>query len=200
MKTKTIAAALAALLLSVPSQAATVLYTDEAAFLSVLAFDSYLEEFSAYTYGSYAAPSLNLSGGSGFAYTLSAPLNLYSGNGDMSTNSAGDALTATFTGSPVTAVGGLFYATNIDGDYQAGNILVTLNDGTTRSFSPPNTSSFTGFTSDVAITSITIDATSGNWPTMDNFYVGAAVPEPSGLVLCGFGAGALIMLRRRRRE
>lgn len=187
----------ASLTFALNANAATVVYTNEGDFLSALSPGFYLEDFSAYPTPGSIGPILSLSGGDGFAYTLSAPLNLYSGNGIMSVNSDDDSLTATFTGNPVTAVGGNFYNSDFNINYIAGSVTIGLNDGTTRTYSPVDVaSSFTGFTSDVPITSITI--ASANWPVMDDFYVGqAAIPEPSGLALFGIGAGMLSMLRRR---
>ena len=166
--------------LALSARAATTFYTNEAAFVANLAPGSYVENFDGYTYGSYQGATLSLSGGNSFAYTISATpgiSTLYSADGGMSTEEANDALLVTFTGAPVYAVGGYFFASDIDGFYAPGSIVITLNDGSTQTNSPPNVTTFAGFISTVPITTITIDAPNTVdgffWPVMDHFYVGA---------------------------
>ena len=170
----------ATMIATLNARAATTFYTNEAAFAANLSPGSYLEDFDGYLFGSFSGPTLSLSGGSGFAYTISTDSRgfraLYSGDGNMSTDDRRDALLVTFTGAPVYAVGGFFFAADVDGNYTPGSIVITLSDGSARTSSPPDTVTFAGFISDQAITSITIDApdTGGTnlWATMDHFYVG----------------------------
>jgi hypothetical protein len=167
------------------ARAATIFYTNEAAFAANLSPGRYLEDFDGYLFGSFSGPTLSLSGGNGFAYTISPTpgfLDLFSGDGNMSTDSSLDALLVTFTGAPVYAVGGFFFAADYNGNYQPGNIVITLGDGTVQTSSPPDTVTFAGFISDQAITSITIDAPddggTNSWTTMDHFYVGSVGGYP----------------------
>jgi hypothetical protein len=92
----------------------------------------------------------------------------------------------------------------------AGSYTVTFNlannTSVTQAVTVPNYNSFSfiGLTSDVDITSITIQALSGGDPVIDNVsFTGnapTATPEPATLVLLGTGlAGAAGAARRRRR-
>lgn len=190
MKKSLIAAA--ALALFAGSTLAATVYTDETTFLGATQPGFYLEDFSGYTYGSFTGPSIDFFQG-GWAYTISAPQDLFSVDGAMSTNVGADPMYVDFTGDDVTAVGGWFYASDFDGYYIPGDITLTLSDGTVENYSPSGTMAFRGFTSDVPITRLTIE-TPVDFPVMDHFYVGA-VPEPGSLALLGLGA--LALLRRR---
>ncbi len=158
--------------------AATV-YTDEATFLADLSGPYSLEEFASYTYGSYTGTSLNLGPDvNGFACTIAPyPLGdtLYSGDGNMSTNLAADAIRATFTGTPVYATGGWFFAGDISGNYINQAVTITLSDGTTDTFTPPNGTTFRGYIAAVPLTYINVEAPDSPavaWPTIDHFYMG----------------------------
>lgn len=182
------------------TSAAITVYTDEAEFLSAMNGAAYLlEDFDSYTYGSFVGPSLDLGPENGYSATLTAPNFLYSGDGNMSTNSAIESILATLTGSATYAVGGWFFASDIFGVYTTGTVILTLSDGTTETFEtydPENNMTFRGFISDVPLKSIAIDApddpNAPKWPTMDHFYVGgvldsittAADPVQGGTVTC----------------
>jgi len=77
------------LVLSVSSTAfpATMVFTDETSFLSAIQPGYYLEDFDAFTYGSFTGDFLDFGPTNGFSYTMSSlPDGLYSGDGNMSTN------------------------------------------------------------------------------------------------------------------
>lgn len=184
------------------SASATV-YTSSAAFLPNVQAGAYFNNFSSVGAGSSAA--LSFSSG-GYAYTVdSAPVSndLYNDVGVISTNLAADQIKITFTGSPVTAIGGNFWGTDINVIPIANSpVVLTLSDGTIESYTSSAASAYRGFTTAVPITSMLIDSTSTStgspiWPTLDNLTVGAAivVPEPASLSLFAVGAA---MLRRRR--
>jgi len=188
------------------ANAAVDIFIDEGNFLNEVG-DFYLEDFDGYVYGGYTDLTLDLGPVNGFSYTLDADLGdgdpgLWSGDGNMSTNSALNMLRATFTGDPVYAVGGYFFASDINGFYIPGMVTIGLSDGTTYDFSPGSDIEFRGFVSDVPIDYITIDAEDDlntpvyRWSTMDHFYVGNAVPAPGSALLLGFAGVA--GLRRRR--
>jgi len=206
MRTALLALAAGSVTLAASAAGAAVIYEDEAGFLANIQANYYLEDFNGYVYGGYTEYTLDLSQ-NGWAYTISAEGGansyLWSGDGNMSTNSALDWLRVDFdpaaeNGLP-SAVGGWFFPGDINGYYQTGPIVIDLSDGTHYEFDPANGTDFRGFTSDVAITSITIDAPEGAanaWSTMDHFYVGSAVPGPGALALLGLAG--LAATRRRR--
>jgi len=188
-----------------PANAATTLYTSEAAFVADIQPDFYLENFDAYTYGSYTEWTLPLGPVNGYSYTIStgpgAVSYLWSGYGDMSTNNAEDPLVVDFTGKEVTAVGGNFYGSDIDGNWMAATVTIDLSDGTQYSYSNTSQGDFRGFIADVPIVSMSIDAPDDEvnsvyvWSTMDNFYVGTPEPAAASMLILG----GLALIRRRRR-
>ena len=159
-------------------------YTDEASFLAAIPGGAgfLLEDFNGYTYGSYVAPTLTLGPVNGFSCIISATgpgsNNLYSGDGNMSTDSALDALRIDFTGpNPTYSTGGWFFAGDIMGGYIAQEVTLTLSDGTVYGpFVPASATTFVGFINDTTpLTWMTIDAAdtpANGWPTMDHYYVG----------------------------
>lgn len=189
---------MAAAVTAAPAMAAV--YTNSAAFLADVQPGFYFNNFT----GLAAGPSgpLNYSG-NGFSYTITAsgPNNagLYNDPGVVSTNNALDGILVTFTSGNVTAVGGNFWATDINVFPIPATVTITTSDGQSSSFTSAGPNSFRGFTSNVLITSIFIDAadTPANaWSTMDNLYVGQAIPAPGAMALLGLGG--LAAARRRR--
>ena len=195
---------LAIMLLTQASMASgATVYTDETAFLTHLNPAYFLEEFSTYTYGDPLSgydpsnpSSVNqlthdygpVNGYSWTASTIpsdlvSPPIGLFSLPGALSTYAAEDLLKITFTGKPVTALGGIFASTDINGNVIQQTVTINLSDNTPVSFTG---SDFRGFTSDLAITYLTIDAVDLDpnnpyWPKLDHLYVGSAVPEPAAV-------------------
>ncbi len=197
MKVTQIAFAAALLAVSAAASAQTTTYTSAATFLANVAPGSYTEGFGDPFFS--GDPSASFSGGL-YSYTVSAPGGLY-GNGTLiGTNLPAEALTVTFTGAPVTAIGGSFWATNISDVFQPTPITLTLSNGTTTTFTPTSETagSFRGFTSSVAITSMTIISTSTVYAGMDNFTVGSVVPEPGTWLMMALGVGALALRTARR--
>ena len=198
---KLIAAAMIVLPLATV-HAATVTYTDEAAFVSHISPDYYLEDFSTYTYGNPldgSGTTADFSSG-GFAYTASASNGLWSNESALATSLATDSLRITFSGRPVTAIGGIVAATDISGNLILGaTVVVQTNDGTSITIPTPEGGGFAGFISATPITSVTFtsnDSADGLWPQLDHFYA-AAVPEP-GVILLGAAASGLLLMRKRR--
>ncbi|MDD1627306.1 MAG: hypothetical protein LUQ26_07525, partial [Methylococcaceae bacterium] len=179
------------------ASAATTGFDNEVDFLAQLNSQYYLEDFSTYTYGNpFDGGQLNANYGpvNDYSWTASAPIGLYSNSGALSTASSGDTLTITFTGNPVTALGGIFASTDLNGDYILQTVTVNLSDNTSELLTTGL--GFLGFTSAFAITSLTIDgvdAPDNNWPQLDHFYVGskiaeiAPVPVPAAVWLFGSG-------------
>jgi hypothetical protein len=121
---------------------------------------------------------------SGIAYTVdaSSPIGLWNGNGFIAPNSSGDRIVVTFTGTPVTAIGGNFWA--VDArilPFPGFEVVITLSDGTTATLTSNGPGDFRGFTATQPIASISIDAPPPDpqqgdnvWPAMDNLIVGSA--------------------------
>ncbi|MCV2366624.1 PEP-CTERM sorting domain-containing protein [Roseateles oligotrophus] len=183
-------------LLSASSFAASTVYTSSADFMSHVVAGSYTENFN----GLSSPPAGGAFAGGGFSYAVSAPSDLYASGEFLGTNQIDEALTITFTGGNVTAVGSNFYSTNISDQFQAVSLTITLNDGTVTTFTPTSVlDSYRGFTSNVGISSLVMSAAGASlYVGVDNLTVGvSAVPEPSSWALMGLGLAGLIAARRR---
>ena len=151
-------------------------YTDRATFLENVAAGYFENPFDDAVPGAIASLSYDEGG---FAYTVTASTDqLFNDVGLISTNLAGDSIVVTFSGNPVTAVGGNFWATDISVQPTGTGITITLSDGTTESFTSTGPTDFRGFVTAAPITTISIDAPDEGgtpfWPTMDNLIVGSA--------------------------
>jgi len=154
-------------------------YTDRTTFLTHVAAGFYENPFNDAVPG--PSPPLNYTNGS-FAYTVDASSpapagGLYNDTGLISTNVAADSIVVTFTGSPITAVGGNFWASDINMQPTGTVVTILLSDGTTVAFTSTGPADFRGFTTALPITSITIDALdvpNPAWPTMDNLIIGTS--------------------------
>lgn len=180
------------------SVASAAVYTSAAGFNAHVAAGAYANDFSAVPNGNAAERDF---AGNGYAYQVTATTNLvYAQGGALSTSAGSASLVVSFTGAPVTAIGGNFFAT--DDAFAATSALVTisLSDGTSEEFASTSAADFRGFTSDVAISSLTFAAGFGNddfFPTLDNLTVGTAVaPEPTSLALLALGVTSLAARRR----
>jgi hypothetical protein len=156
--------------------ASAAVYTTKASFLANVQSGYYEETFA--SVGGGPVQMLSFGPINGFAYDVTASTGqLFNDPGLISTDLAGDQLVLTFIGSPVTAVGGNFWATDIAFNVIPSNVTITLSDGTIEKYLAVANSDFRGFTSAVPITKVTIDAadTPANaWATMDNLIVGVA--------------------------
>ena len=148
-------------------------YTDRTTFLTHVAAGFYENPFDDAVPGPIT--SLSYTNG-GWAYTVTASTDqLYNDTGLISTNLAADSIVVTFTGDPVTAVGGNFWATDIAVQPTGTDVTILLSDATTLTFTSTGPTDFRGFTTAAPITSITIDAPDNvvtAWPTMDNLIIG----------------------------
>jgi hypothetical protein len=188
------AVALAALAL--PSIAAPTVYTSSTDFLAQLWPGSYTENFD--SLGGLPSGAVNFSGGA-FSYSVSAPGDLYSAAGALSTNEANDDVTINIGGGGVMAIGANFFASDFDGSFFPTSITLTLSDGSVETFAPTSLAdSFRGFISDsFAITSLVISGPgAGLYATLDDLTV-SSVPEPASLALVAVAAAGLLAGRRR---
>lgn len=193
--------ALALALASVPSWAAYTTYTNSATFLAQVAPGFYTESFD----GLPQPPAGQVSfAGGGFGYSASAPSDIYLGDDLLTASNIDEDLTVVFTSGNIKAFGANFYVTDINADLQPIEVLLLLNDGSTIKFTPTDiASSYRGFVSDVAFTSVTFKAPGQSaYAGLDNLTVGTTprghdVPEPTSLALVGLAAAGLFASRRR---
>ena len=181
--------------LSASPFAATTVYSSSASFMANVAPGSYTESFNDLP----SSPPTTFASGA-FSYTVSAPGGLYGSGEFLGTNLPNQALTITFAGGNVTAVGGNFYSSNISDAFQSVAVTLTLSDSTSVTFTPTSvTDSYRGFTSTLAITSLTMSAPGVSlYAGLDNLTVGVtAVPEPASWALMGLGVAGLLAARRR---
>ncbi|WP_235889285.1 PEPxxWA-CTERM sorting domain-containing protein [Glacieibacterium frigidum] len=203
----------AALLASGAANAAITVYTDQASFLAAVSAPG-VDGYDGFNiFGTTNSP-ITRSAGS-YGYTASA------GNGFFGAGTVGDpwlsTTTATdpivlnaFTGG-VRGVGGLFFGSDIGGSFQAGDVVLNATDASgtvTRTILNATTSSFLGFVTDGAFTSISIASVQPGpgsflWPTIENLTLAGAavapgVPEPASwaLMIGGFGLVGAAMRRK----
>jgi hypothetical protein len=214
MKLKYASIALAALIASTaPAQAAITVYTSLAAFTAATTAPG-TDTYAGFSItGTTGSPIVRTAGA--YGYTGSTPGDFFgagtTANPWLSTNTATDTITFnTFTGGSQ-AVGGNFFGSDITGSFLAGNITLVATDSSgsvTQTIVGATTSSFLGFVSDSAVTSLTVTSvqptTGFLWGTVDNLVfakragVVAAIPESSTwlMMLAGFGLVGGAMRRR----
>ena len=178
-----------------PSFGSIITYTNETNFEAQLQSGYYLEDWNYdpwYSLEPEISEPQSFSSGV-WSYDISSPgANGLSGQptyGAVAPYRIGSNLQVSFTGTLPTAVGGIFWATDINGN-NISNATVTINFANGDSDTYNDTSNypdFTGFISDTQISSITI--TNGNWATMDHLYVGNVVPVPATILLGLLGLG-----------
>lgn len=194
------AAALA--VVSASTFAAPTIYTSSAAFLAQVAPTAYTETFTAVADDNTNVQTFTGNGMYGFTATLDAGQQFYFGTDALSTNLPNEQVTLTFTGGPVTAFGANFYAIDIGDQFMSSPLTILLADGSssTLTFTPGDASAYRGFTSQVAITSITFSASAqGAYATLDNLTIGGTrtLPEPSSMALIGLAFAGAAAARRR---
>ena len=175
------------LALATAASANTVIFNDETSFLSALQSGYYLEDFNGFTYTGYSYDHFDFGPTNGFSYRMSSPLRgLFPLDGKMSNLESTETIIIDFTGSPspVKAVGGNFWPTDIEGQNLAGNIDLSLSDGTQLHLTNADFRTFRGFISDGAgFTHMRISTGGGeteiSYPTVDHLYIGQPAPAPN---------------------
>ena len=161
--------------------AASGTFTDIASFVGVLAPGYYEEFFDTIDAGqmtSWIAPGAN-----GYGFILDSAgyrdVGLYTWPNIVSTDRSLSIINVTFAGSAITAIGGNFWATDVEGEPSGTDIVIHLGDGSSYSFTSSGPDDFRGFVFDAPISGISIDApptgTDGDllFARMSNLIVGA---------------------------
>ncbi len=201
---------LALVLVFAGGASAGTLYYDPASFLAALN-SYYLEGFNDSQlpglYNGTSSPSFTDALGTGYSYAVGSE-NLYfgtlAGGGSqfVGVSSVTDLLTITFTGTPVNALGGYFLLTDTTDAATPGTVTLNFSDGTKENLSTAGLTFF-GYISTETLTGATIQGPGeeGQYPSLDDFYVGSsgATPEPSTIILLGAGLSMIVAVRRLRR-
>ena len=195
--------AAATVLVASSSSWAAAVFTSSSAFLAQVEPGAYTETFNSVVDANTNVQSFSGPGGFGYTATLPSGQLFYFGASALSTNQPNVPVTLTFTGTAVTAIGGHFYAIDIGDAFLSAPVSIGLSDGTTETFTPGSAASYRGYTSSVAITSLTFSSGApGAYATVDNLTIGTAianqsVPEPGTVALVGLALVGLMATRRR---
>ena len=140
-------------------------------------------DFSGYTSNEALTTPITPAGANGFSATYTGAL--WSGNtpGSLTTSSVLDAITVTFSGSPVTAIGGNFWGSDVLGNKLDGtplSITIHYSGGAGDDTFTNTGSQFAGIIGPNAIQSLTINSAGGYWPSLQDLYFGTALRTGGG--------------------
>jgi len=193
------------LALMATARAQFTVYTNSIDFSNAISASNFTQSFSAFTpFDSYGSPQSL--GGNGFDFTATAEEDFFAVPGPALSvgGSPTNTITLTNFSANIFALGGNFFATDIDGNYTNTSIGVTAQLVDSSIFStnylPGSVDSFLGLVFTTNISSLVFS----NLPpdlefvAMDNVTV--AVPEPSTYALLALAVAGLalhVLLRRR---
>jgi hypothetical protein len=199
------------------AQAAIITYTNQTSFLNAIQSGYYLEGFESLSLTGLTASPINYSNGT-YSYQASAQNGFVgagtSGDHWLATNTAANPVTISNLTPTITAIGGFFFTSDLNGSLISGTINVSVNGGSSSLSTSTNSSTnFFGFISDngTPLTGLVVNATqtSGSrWATTNNLIVGqaatTAVPEPltilGAMTAAGFGAGFKRKLAKSKKD
>ncbi len=203
-------AAAALLAVAGASQATVTVYTSQAAFLAAIS-NVGVDTFDNMALSSVPSPIFRNAGPYSYTGAVSTTSFFQAGTTAdvwLSTNTATDTITFNAFSGGVQGVGGNFFGSDINGAFLAGSLTITATDASgtvTQTLDATSSSSFLGFVSNGAMTSLTVTSVqpvSGFlWPTVNNLTMGvaAAVPEPQTFAMLLAGLGFVGFMARRRR-
>jgi len=194
------------------SQAAISVFTTQASYLAAVTAPG-VDTFAGLSVTGPTASPINRTAGS-YAYTATAPDGFFgagsAANPWLSTNTAADSITISNFGPAVSAVGGLFFGSDVNGAFASGALTLLATDAlgaTSTQTIAGSLTSFLGFVSTTSMTSLVLSAVqpAGGflWPAADNLTLATGavtpIPEPETYALVVAGLGALGVFARRRR-
>jgi hypothetical protein len=188
------------------ASATPVIYTSQASFNAAVTAPG-VDTFNDMPLASAPSPLNRLAGSYGYTGAVTTTTFFTAGTASdvwLSTNTATDSIVFNNFGPSVSAVGGFFFTSDINGSAAAGSITVSIVDASGTYSQTINSStplSFLGFVSDSNISSVTVTSvqpspTAFIWPTVNDLTLAQAVPAPGAAALMGLGG--LLVGRRRR--
>ena len=190
------------------SQAAFVTFNSLAAF-NAATITQGTDTFNNLAIASTPSPLLRSAGAFGYRASVTGPFSgLFFPAGTaadvwLSTNSAPDSVVFDLFGANVKAIGGLFFGSNILGDFAAGNILLEAFDSSgsvSTTLINPSTSTFFGFATNATLLSLRVTSAPAAgamlWPTINDLRLGT-VPTPGTMALVALALLAAAGVRRR---
>jgi PEP-CTERM motif-containing protein len=196
------------------SHADITVFASEASFLAAVSAPG-VDDFTGFSTTAVTSSPITRAAGP-YAYSASSATGFFGvgglANPALSTNSDTDVITFFDLGGGASAIGGLFFGSDVEGSFVAAAVVLTATDTlgaiATRTFVATPTS-FIGFVSDAAIATLVFSTSIPGqfvFPAVDNLTIAAAapvtsIPEPEtwALILAGL-AGLGFRARRRRSE
>lgn len=118
----------------------------------------------------------------------------------LSNNSPHDSIVFDHFSTGISAFGGNFFASDVDGQFVDGSVTLSASDGSTFTYTLDHagTASFLGFVSTSTLDAVALGVgyDSGYWPTVNNLVL--AVPEPGSYAMLLAGLGFVGVASRRR--